>query len=119
MNAFLQDNPLVIHHEFNPIGRDFVIGDLHGCRAMLDTLLDHACFDPAMDRLFSVGDLVDRGPDSVGYLELLLESWFFSVLGNHDAMLLAYWATLSGERQSLYRDSFLSGSYVRFNYGTH
>ena len=112
MSSFLQDNPLAIHHASNPDGRDFVVGDLHGCRAMLDTLLDHVCFDPSRDRLFSVGDLVDRGPDSVGCLELLLEPWFFPVLGNHDAMLLAYWSTMCGERQSMYRDSFL------YNQGT-
>ncbi|UBU63650.1 metallophosphoesterase [Acidithiobacillus ferrooxidans] len=106
MTAFLQDNPLVIHHASNPDGRDFVVGDLHGCRAMLDTMMTHVGFDPAKDRLFSVGDLVDRGPDSVGCLELLLEPWFFPVLGNHDAMLLAYWSTGSGERQNIYRDAF-------------
>ena len=106
MTTFLQDNPLVIHHASNPDGRDFVVGDLHGCRAMLDTMMTHVGFDPAKDRLFSVGDLVDRGPDSVGCLELLLEPWFFPVLGNHDAMLLAYWSTGSGERQNIYRDAF-------------
>ena len=108
MSDFLQDNPLAIHHASNPEGRDFVVGDLHGCRAMLDTLLDHVCFDPSRDRLFSVGDLVDRGPDSIGCLELLRESWFFPVLGNHDAMLLAFWSEpCAGDvRQIVYRRAF-------------
>jgi serine/threonine protein phosphatase 1 len=72
----------------NRIGRDFVVGDLHGCRELLDQLLEQAHFDPAADRLFSVGDLVDRDPDSMGCLRLLREPWFHAVLGNHEAMLL-------------------------------
>ncbi|MFP4146425.1 MAG: metallophosphoesterase [Halorhodospira sp.] len=74
----------VVHHPANTAGRDFVIGDLHGCMGALRALLDHAGFDPACDRLFSVGDLVDRGPASEEALGLLNEPWFFSVLGNHD-----------------------------------
>ena len=45
----------------NESGRDFVIGDLHGMTEFLFKLLDYVCFDPAKDRLFSVGDLIDRG----------------------------------------------------------
>ncbi|MBK1725997.1 metallophosphoesterase [Halorhodospira neutriphila] len=74
----------IAHHGPNPAGRDFVVGDLHGCRAALEALLERAAFDPGRDRLFSVGDLVDRGPDSEGCLALLEEPWFFPVLGNHD-----------------------------------
>jgi serine/threonine protein phosphatase 1 len=68
---FLDDQSKVRQHALNYDGRDFIVGDLHGCRSMLDELLEHANFDPQKDRLFSTGDLVDRGPDSVGCLELL------------------------------------------------
>ena len=68
---FLQTQPAVIHHDTNINAHDFIVGDLHGCRAMLDTLLAHVGFDGSRDRLFSVGDLVDRGPDSEGCLDLL------------------------------------------------
>lgn len=79
----------------NARGQDFVVGDLHGCRAMLDRLMNEAHFDPAVDRLFSVGDLVDRGPDSMACLALLHEPWFHAVRGNHEAMLLDFvWRTL-------------------------
>lgn len=71
----------------NLVGRDFVIGDLHGCTLALEELLNHVRFDKSKDRLFSVGDLVDRGPDSIGALALLNERWFFAVLGNHEHML--------------------------------
>lgn len=73
----------------NTAGRDLVVGDLHGCRAAVDRALDALQFDPAADRVLSVGDLVDRGPDSPGCLALLREPWFHAVSGNHEAMLVA------------------------------
>lgn len=102
MTDIFQENPLVIRHEANQTGRDFVVGDLHGCRSMLDDLLAKVSFDGTRDRLFSVGDLVDRGPDSQGCLALLLEPWFFAVLGNHEAMLSAYWFQEPCKRKYLY-----------------
>ncbi|WP_123103499.1 metallophosphoesterase [Acidithiobacillus sulfuriphilus] len=82
-------NPRVIAHPANLQGRDFIVGDLHGHPDVLRRLMDHVAFDYDLDRLFSVGDLVDRGPNSAGALDLLEAPWFYPVLGNHDAMLLA------------------------------
>ena len=42
----------------------WVIGDVQGCAAELDALLALIRFDPAHDRVYFVGDLVNRGPDS-------------------------------------------------------
>ena len=104
---FLKNQPTVIHHDANTTGRDFIVGDLHGCRGMLDTLLEYAGFDASQDRLFSVGDLVDRGPDSEGCLDLLREPWFFPVMGNHDAMLLAWiLGDTRDPRQQIYKYIF-------------
>jgi len=72
----------------NHEGRDFVIGDLHGCYSLFGQLLAFLKFDPQKDRMFSVGDLVDRGPDSLKCLELLYEPWFHTVLSNHEQMML-------------------------------
>lgn len=72
----------------NPWRRDLIVGDLHGHRATLNAALDTLEFDPTMDRVLSVGDLVDRGPDSVGCLRLLREPWFHAVKGNHEDLLL-------------------------------
>ncbi|WP_183132684.1 metallophosphoesterase, partial [Pseudomonas amygdali] len=47
----------------NTVGRDFAVGDIHGHFTRLQVALDVAGFNPAVDRLFSVGDLVDRGPE--------------------------------------------------------
>lgn len=90
-------------------GRDFVVGDLHGCRSLLDEKLETVQFDPSQDRLFSAGDLVDRGPESEKCLDLLKEPWFFAVMGNHDAMLMAWiFGRKKGDkRQNLYEQAFI------------
>ena len=87
--AYTAEQVRVVHHPANDAGRDLVVGDLHGYRALLDALLERVGFDPARDRLFSVGDLTDRGPESERCLELLGEPWFLPVLGNHDVLLTA------------------------------
>lgn len=69
-------------------GRDFVVGDIHGCYDELGKLLMHVNFDPKSDRLFSTGDLIDRGPRSLDCFSLLEKKWFYSVLGNHEDMFL-------------------------------
>lgn len=81
----------------NKTGRDFIVGDLHGYYSLLMKALDAVKFDFSKDRLFSVGDLVDRGPEVVNCLELLKEDWFHATMGNHEYMLLAS----LGERMGL------------------
>ena len=76
--------PLVRRFAANLVGRDFVVGDLHGAFDLLDAAMDRVGFDPECDRLFGVGDLVDRGPDSARALDLLRKPYVHSVLGNHD-----------------------------------
>lgn len=71
----------------NTRGYDYLVGDLHGCLDLLDDELARVQFNPAIDRLISVGDLVDRGPDSLGCLRLLKEPWFHAVRGNHEDMM--------------------------------
>lgn len=76
------------HFELNTKGLDFFVGDLHGCYDKFQQKLKYIGFDPETDRMFSVGDLIDRGPDSVKCLKLLEEPWFHAVLGNHEDFLL-------------------------------
>lgn len=74
----------------NYVGRDFVVGDIHGCFSKLEKALKEESFNEATDRLFSVGDLVDRGPESHRCLEFLSKSWFHAIKGNHEDMAVQY-----------------------------
>lgn len=73
----------------NSTGRDFVVGDIHGCFSLFEKALAQIGFEPACDRMFCVGDLIDRGPESERALEFLAADWFVSVRGNHEQMCLA------------------------------
>lgn len=79
---------LIGYFTCNLIGRDFVVGDIHGHYNLLMQTLKEVGFDFAKDRLFSVGDLIDRGSQSKEVVELLDKRWFFTVRGNHEQMLL-------------------------------
>ena len=72
----------------NVDGRDFVIGDLHGCYDEVEQLLSFVNFNTTFDRLFSTGDLIDRGPKSIECLSLLRKPWFYAILGNHEELAL-------------------------------
>lgn len=72
----------------NTVGKDYFVGDIHGCYEQLMEALEKIKFNPDVDRLISVGDLVNRGPDSVKCLNLLKETWFHAVFGNHEDMMI-------------------------------
>jgi serine/threonine protein phosphatase 1 len=80
----------VKHFERNTRGRDFAVGDIHACVTKLKTALRTIGFDVERDRLFAVGDLVDRGHENDEAIQLLDEPWFHSVLGNHEQMAIRF-----------------------------
>lgn len=69
----------------------YLVGDLQGCCKPLERLLQTIDFSPSRDQLYVLGDLVNRGPDSLGVLQRLrsLEGAATCLLGNHDLHLLA------------------------------
>lgn len=75
-------------YSINKKGRDFVIGDIHGMFSWLVVFLKKINFDEKNDRLFAVGDLVDRGPESHRVQDFLKKKWFHSVRGNHENMII-------------------------------
>ena len=110
-------NFLFKYFPINHTGRDFVVGDIHGMFSSLEKLLENISFDPCIDRVFSVGDMIDRGKESYRVSEFLDYPWFHSIMGNHESMLLdarvsehnlhswtkynggAWWKELSKEEQ--------------------
>lgn len=74
----------------NKSGTDYVVGDIHGCFTALKKHLDAIGFDFSKDRLFSTGDLVDRGQESHMAIEWLDYEWFHPVRGNHDDYVVRY-----------------------------
>ncbi|MBM3362766.1 MAG: symmetrical bis(5'-nucleosyl)-tetraphosphatase [Betaproteobacteria bacterium] len=78
----------------------YLIGDIQGCLQPLERLLEAVDFSPSRDTLYPLGDLVNRGPDSLGVLRRLatFEGAARPLLGNHDLHLLAVSAGLRAPR---------------------
>lgn len=83
----------------------YAIGDVQGCFAELQSLLQQIGFDPAADQLWFTGDLVNRGPDSLTTLRFIksLGPAAVAVLGNHDLHLLA---VAYGVSRTKHKDTF-------------
>lgn len=77
-------NGLFHRYGQNGIGRDFVVGDIHGEYEALQELLAKARFDWVSDRIFFAGDLVDRGPSSLRMALMTRTPGAIGVRGNHE-----------------------------------
>ncbi|GAB2731825.1 symmetrical bis(5'-nucleosyl)-tetraphosphatase [Melaminivora jejuensis] len=85
----------------------YCMGDLQGCHDAFERMLAEIGFSPSRDRLYLLGDLVNRGPQSAQVLRhcRTLEDSVFPVLGNHDLHLLA---VAHGARKPSRRDTLES-----------
>jgi serine/threonine protein phosphatase 1 len=77
----------VLHLPKNTVGRDLIIGDLHGCYDELWHLLKHIDYNSEQDRILFVGDLIDRGPKSELCFDMVQRNNVYSTLGNHEEMM--------------------------------
>lgn len=117
------------HFSRNLHGRDFVVGDIHGCFERLQYELDVIGFNETRDRLFSVGDLVDRGPSSEESIDWIARPWFHAVRGNHEQMAIGvaagkydvgnylvngggWFLSMDAARQKVFADAFDSLPYL-------
>ena len=118
-----EEAAVVARFHRNRLGRDFVVGDIHGMFPHLRALLAEVAFAPDRDRLFSVGDLIDRGPESKRALEWIDQPWFHACRGNHEQMAIdsldpeqfelwinwnggEWWLDVEASRQAQFRRSF-------------
>jgi hypothetical protein len=94
-------------------GRLIIIGDVHGMRKSLEALLDKIKFDKSKgDHLILTGDLINKGPDSPGVIDLAIELDASAVRGNHDNAVLRAAAQIndSWEKDSLQHPKNSTGS---------
>lgn len=90
-----------------------IVGDVHGMKNELVKLLDEVQFDGNTDHLILAGDMISKGPDSVGVLDLVMELGATAVRGNHEDRVLLAHARLHSKEVSLDFDSSVEGSTAR------
>lgn len=85
---------LVVAYHNNSLGRDFIVGDIHGAFKLVRKAMREVNFNQEHDRLFSCGDLIDRGDESHVAARFLAASFVHAVMGNHENDLLTLYAAL-------------------------
>jgi serine/threonine protein phosphatase 1 len=117
----------IVKFSANTQGIDYVCADIHGHFTLLEARLREVHFDPGKDRLFSLGDLIDRGDESHKALEYLRFPWFHAILGNHEVMLMRayesddpqvyeWWYYWGGDWAKLLKQAQLQAYYDAFKF---
>jgi len=96
--------------------RTFAVGDIHGCRHALETLLESLSLTE-QDTLISLGDVVDRGDDTCGAINVLLEAQktceLILIMGNHDESMLEAFRS----KENFHRWLMIGGREAMDSYG--
>jgi serine/threonine protein phosphatase 1 len=95
-------------------GKTFIVGDVHGCLDMLKRLMDKIEWSPEADRLIFLGDFIDRGSESRGVIQYVLDIGKLServecLMGNHERIFLDF---LDGRDMNTF---FLNGGQATLN----
>jgi len=83
------------------INRTIIVGDIHGCIDEFDELIKKLSYDKNNDRIILLGDLIDRGPDSIAVVRRAREMNLECVMGNHEHKFLK-WLRSSGSNVDVY-----------------
>lgn len=89
--------------------KTLVIGDIHGCLTTLQALIEKA---GPVDEIISVGDLIDRGPDSFGVIQYCIDTNIKVVLGNHELMAIEALTKVLGPDYPFKRMDFLDSDWI-------
>lgn len=84
----IETETMITTYGVNTAGKDYICSDIHGHFSLLEATLRGAQFDQERDRLFCLGDLIDRGDESAESLDWLSKPWFHAIQGNHERMLI-------------------------------
>ena len=99
----LVTNPRTVRTGRNLAGRDFVVGDVHGCFRTLEHALGQVSFNPERNRLLSVADLANRGSHSHEAIDWLITKRIEqAVMGSHEAIVLEVLEVLADGQHQLY-----------------
>jgi len=94
-------------------GRLVIVGDVHGMKNELVKLLDKVHFDRDTDHLILAGDMISKGPDSAGVLDLIMDLGATAVRGNHEDRVLLAYAGLHSKEVQLDFEPITTGSVER------
>ena len=83
------------------IKRTIIVGDIHGCIDEFEELIRVIKYDKNFDRLILLGDLIDRGPDSLAVVQKARKMGLECVMGNHEYKFLKWWKS-SGSQADVY-----------------
>jgi hypothetical protein len=97
-------------HRKDRTGRLVIVGDVHGMKDELVKLLDKVQFDRDTDHLILAGDMISKGPDSPGVLDLVMDLGATAVRGNHEDRVLLAYAGIHSKEVQLDFDPIMDGS---------